>query len=368
MKKIYNYMKQVLLINSTNKNEQAISGIIAELQAGDYVFFRTGKKLCCLTSIDNSRREVFFILFFPFLLIISWINLAKFFYLHHIKTIVCFGLSDKLLYSVWARFFQIKVIWLEFPNINYQGVNKIIFWLYKKLSYRAKIIAFCGQTKKNLESSGVAEELIRVILPGVAENKPQYQENIFNSLAQKDKSGYRRKYFTIGTILELDKKERMETIFYAIKNALQVVPNLQLIIIGEGPERKNLTWLAKKIKIENLVWFVGEQKHIKKWLESFDLLLVSAEKPELFDLNNVLEAMLASLPIIGPLHQGLDDLVYENKTGSLILMDNSEMLARQIIKLHQEKNWRLKMGQMGRSRAEEYFSFKNTIDNFKQIL
>lgn len=361
-------MKQILLINSTGKNEQAIDSLIAEFQAGDYIFFRTGKNFCCGSSIDNFQKETIFLLFFPFLLIIALVNLAKFFYLRQIKTIVCFGLNDKLMYTVWARFFKIKVIWLEFPNTNYQGINKIIFWLYKKLSQRALLVAFCSQTKKHLESLSVTEESISLIFPGVVEKKLQYQENIFNSLVQKDRSDYRRKYFTIGTILELNKKERMETIFYALKSALQVVPNLQLIIIGEGPEKKNLTWLAKKIKIENLVWFVGEQKYIKKWLESFDLLLVSAEKPELFDLNNVLEAMSVGLPVIGPLHQGLEDLVYENKTGSLISMDNSEMLARQIIKLHQEKNWRLNLGQMGRSRAEEYFSLKNTIDNFKQIL
>ena len=64
---------------------------------------------------------------------------------------------------------------------------------------------------------------------------------------------------------------------------MPVIPNIQLIIIGEGEERKNLSWLAKKMEIDNLVWLVGEQEQLKKWLDSFDVFLALGEKYDIIE-------------------------------------------------------------------------------------
>jgi glycosyltransferase involved in cell wall biosynthesis len=165
----------------------------------------------------------------------------------------------------------------------------------------------------------------------------------------------------------LDQKQKIETIFQAMKICLPVIPNLQLIVIGEGRERKNLAWLAKKMKIENLVWLVGEQEQLKKWLDSFDIFLAAGDALKLDDCGNILEAMAAGLPVLGPRNIGLENLVVENKTGALIEADNSEMLARQIIKLHQDKKLRVHLGKNGQERASRLFTLEEMTAKLEQI-
>ena len=149
---------------------------------------------------------------------------------------------------------------------------------------------------------------------------------------------------------------------------MPVVPNLQLIIVGNSLERKSLSWLAKKMEIDSLVWFIDEQTQIKKWLDSFNVYVVTAELPELEDYYNILGAMASSLPIIGPLNVGLEEVILENKTGSLIASGNSEMLASQIIKLHEDKKLCQQLGADGRERVQQFFTLDKIVDKFMAIL
>ena len=186
-------------------------------------------------------------------------------------------------------------------------------------------------------------------------------------MAGAGRDNHRRKYFTVGVITALNQKQKIETIFQAVKISAPMIPNIQLIIIGEGEERKMLTWLAKKMEIENLVWLVGEQEQLKKWLDSFNVFLAAGSILTLDDYGNIIEAMAAGLPILAPRNIGLEDLVIENKTGALHEADNSEMLARQIIKLHQDKKLRQYLGRNGQERASQSFTFNKMVDEMEKI-
>ena len=121
------------------------------------------------------------------------------------------------------------------------------------------------------------------------------------------------------------------------------------------------------MEIENLVWLVGEQDQLKRWLSSFDVFLAASDSLKLDDYGNILEAMAAGLPVLAPRNIGLEDLVIENKTGSLIEPDNSEMLARQIIKLHQDKKLCTYLGKNGQERATRLFTLEKMSANLEQV-
>lgn len=278
--------------------------------------------------------------------------------------VVCFNFNEKIIITPLARFLGLKVIWLEGPELNYNRLNKFLIMLYK-LNYRlAKIIVFNSYSKLKLKNIGCDENKINLIAPGT--KLAAYQENIFNKLANAGRANFHRKYFTVGAITALDQKQKIETIFQAVRNCLPVIPNIQLIIIGEGEERKDLMWLAKKMEIDNLIWLVGEQEQPKKWLNSFDIFLALGENLSLDDYGNILQAMSAGLPVLASRNIGLEDLVIENNTGSLIESDNSEMLARQIIKLHQDRRLRLYLSKNGRERVNRSFTLEIMVEKLAQ--
>ncbi|MFH1582793.1 MAG: glycosyltransferase family 4 protein [Candidatus Falkowbacteria bacterium] len=291
--------------------------------------------------------------------------LISFRFKRKVDLVVCLNFNEKIIITPLARLLDLKVVWLEGPEINYRRFNKFLLALYK-LNYRlAKIIVFNNYSKLKLKNIGLSENKINLIAPGT--KLASYQENIFNKLASAGRANFRRKYFTVGAITSLNQKQKIETIFQAIKISLPVIPNIQLIIIGEGEERKNLSWLAKKMEIDNLIWLVGEQEQSKKWFDSFDVFLVLGKNLSLDDYGNILEAMTAGLPVLAPRNIGLEDLIIENNTGSLIEADNSEMLARQIIKLHQDKRLRLYLGKNGRERISRSFTMEIMVEKLAQV-
>lgn len=282
-----------------------------------------------------------------------------------VDLIVCFNFNEKIIITLPARWLGLKVVWLEGPELNYRRCNKFLLALYKLNCRLAEIVVFNGGAKLKLKNIGCAENKINLIAPGA--KFTAYQENIFNKLASAGRTNFHRKYFTVGAITALNQKQKIETIFRAVKISLPLIPNIQLIIIGEGEERKNLLWLAKKMEINNLIWLVGEQEQLKKWLDSFDVFLALGENLALDDYGNILEAMAAGLPVLAPRNIGLEDLIVENNTGSLIEAYNSEMLARQIIKLHQDKRLSLFLGKNGQERVSRSFTLDIMVEKLAQV-
>jgi glycosyltransferase involved in cell wall biosynthesis len=341
-------MLKILIINSLSKKNSLLDHVYEELKRKNFSISFLSSKKPLLGQ-------------FKFLLLLINFKLKQ-----KINSVVCININEKIFITPWARLLGLKVFWFEGPELNYQKFNKFLLMLYK-LNYRlAKIVVFNSYSKLKLKNIGCNENKINLLTPGA--KTMAYQENIFNKLASTGRVNFHRKYFTIGAITSLNQKQKIETVFQAIKISLPVISNIQLIIVGEGEERKNLSWLAKKMEIDNLIWLVGEQNQLKKWLDSFDIFLALGENLSLNDYSNILEAMAAGLPVLAPRNIGLEDIIIENNTGSLIESDNSEMLARQIIKLHQDKRLRLFLGKNGQERVNRLFTLETMVEKLAQIL
>lgn len=375
-------MEKLLIISSSRDRNQSFLNLLEELSVRNKKYFLFSdhsylsqyflekgwakKKAFFGPEIKNFKKVSLFLILLP------WLWLRMTFFLAYakinkkIRTIVCEDIREKLIFTRPASLLGYKVIWLERPDAFLLNIPKPLLWFYKRGARKAILVTANNFSKTKFNNLGIKEEKIFVLPPSIKPN--QYQDNIFNKMAHAEQRSFHKKFFTIGTIADLNQKQKIEAIMQSVKMCLAVIPNLQLIIIGEGEERKSLSWLAKKMEIDNLVWFVGSQAHFKKWLESFDLFIVSSNPIKFEDYNAILEAMSAGLPVIGPWGCGLEDIIYENKTGSLIEIDNCEMLSRQIIKLQQDRRLCLQLGKNSRERVENYFTIQNSASQFEKIL
>ena len=376
--------KNILIINSSSGKNQSLINLFAELKQKGHTFYLLSstanlynqfkqkdwpaKKIYLGPNLKNGINSLLFIILLPALLLAHLAFLAYHKFSKKITTIICFNWNEKIIITPIARILKLKVIWLELPNIDYKAKNKFLLWLYKFSAKGVAVVAFTGFIKMQLKNLGLSENNIKIIPPGIKLNQFRRQDTIFNKLAQTNQGNFHRKYFTVGTVTNLNYQQNIETLFRAVKICLTVIPNLQLIVVGDGTERKSLTWLAKKMGIDNLVWFVGEQNHLKKWLDSFDVFVVASETPNLADFDICLQAMAAGLPIIGPANLGLEDIIQENKAGFLIEKNNNEALAQQIIALQQNKHLRLRLGQEAKERVDKYFGVDKMVRQFEKII
>jgi len=109
------------------------------------------------------------------------------------------------------------------------------------------------------------------------------------------------------SVAELHERKGLKYLIKAISETKEKYPNIKLVIVGEGPDRKNLEELIKELKLENHVILLGRRKEIPKLLKSSNIFVLPSRR-EAFGLVN-LEAMITPLPIIASKVGGIPEIV-----------------------------------------------------------
>ncbi len=133
-------------------------------------------------------------------------------------------------------------------------------------------------------------------------------------------------------------------------------PQIELVIIGDGPERKSLESLTKNLGVEDKIIFTGTLRgeELVRGLQANDIF-ITASKTENMPLS-VLEAMSAGLPIIAVSEKGLKEIVNNKINGFLVPADDTEAMAKKIIELISDDNLLKQFSAASRATAEAEYS------------
>ena len=371
-----NIKKKILLINSSSEKINPLNNIFEELQKQnycfDYLFSKNKLNLGYLylgINLKNKINFLFFLFLWPFFLLYYFFVLLYKKFKKNIDIIICVNWNEKIIFTFLAKLLNIKTIWLELPDNDYENKPKFLILLFKIFSNWAKIIVFFQASFDKLKKIKIKEDKIKLIFIGIKTYQIKKQDNIFSKIANnKKEANLIKKYFTIGTVTDFHDIEYLESLLHAIKICTNVIPNLQLIVVGENEEkRKKLNWLATKLEINNLTWFVGYQKHLKKWLDSFSIFISTVKTPRLMNLKLILYAMSTGLPIINT----KKDIYFNNlevEEFGLFIDFDKESLAQGIIKLYKNKELATKLGNNANKIANQYFNFEKMIEDIKKLL
>lgn len=153
-------------------------------------------------------------------------------------------------------------------------------------------------------------------------------------LSDKKQADLKRKYgLKEKVILHFGRLSYEKSIDVLIKSFQMLTKNhknVSLLIIGDGPSKKNLTKLVKKLGIEKNVVFTGFIDHqilLSSGILNIGDLFATASTMEVNPMA-VLEAMSAGLPIVGVKQAGLIELVSSN--GYLVRSGDIKILAEKI--------------------------------------
>jgi N-acetyl-alpha-D-glucosaminyl L-malate synthase BshA len=129
------------------------------------------------------------------------------------------------------------------------------------------------------------------------------------------------------------KVKRIQDAIKAFALIQKEVPS-KLILVGDGPERFQMENLARSLKVEHLVHFVGKIKDIEGALCAADLFLMPSEQ-ESFGLA-ALEAMAAGVPVISTNAGGLPEVNFHGETGYLTEVGDFEAMAKFAIQMFKD--------------------------------
>jgi glycosyltransferase involved in cell wall biosynthesis len=144
--------------------------------------------------------------------------------------------------------------------------------------------------------------------------------------------------------------------------ALARSQDLQLFILGEGPERERLESEIPSDQ-KGRVHFLGVSDDVPSWLRQSDIFVQFSSTEGLS--RSIIEAIAAGLPAIVSDVGGNREIVEDGYNGFVLPAGNVEALEATVEKLANDKALRKTMGEHGKQRAKDLFS--RTLNNDQYI-
>lgn len=149
---------------------------------------------------------------------------------------------------------------------------------------------------------------------------------------------------------------------YLVRAMSQVKPDTVLLLGGQGPLTENLKALARSLRLEERVVFLGRiaEEELPAHFHAADVFCMpSVEPSEAFGHVQV-EAMACGKPIVCcDLQNGVNYVNQHGVTGLLVPPRDPDALGRALNRLLDDDHLRTKMGQAAYARAKREFTLEN---------
>ena len=163
----------------------------------------------------------------------------------------------------------------------------------------------------------------------------------------------------------LDYMKGVHILLEGFKQLRDEMKNVQLTIIGDGPDREKLQNCAREKGISDAVNFCGEAEEIVPYLQQSAVFVLPSFSEGLS--NVLLEAMACGLPVVATRVGGTIDLVQDGFNGILIEPDNAGQLYQAMKKILQDKDLAKALGVQARKTAAEKFSLKSVTEQYVSL-
>jgi len=140
------------------------------------------------------------------------------------------------------------------------------------------------------------------------------------------------------------------TFLEAGRRILDAVPDVDLLVIGDGEERAALEARARALRLEGRVHFLGLRHDVPALLRGADVLLMTS----VFEgfPNAVLEAMAMGAVAVATDVGGCGELVLSGETGVLIPPRNAAAAATAVVRVLEDQVLSTRLAQAARARVE----------------
>ncbi len=151
----------------------------------------------------------------------------------------------------------------------------------------------------------------------------------------------------------------------ATREILHSFPEAKLLLVGDGPQKKNLLGTIEELGIRSSVIMPGYRDDMPRVLKSMDVFVFPTLE-EAFP-NAVMEAMAMRKPVVATHVGGVPDIVQEGQTGYLVPPKNSRAITEKVLVLLKDKKLREEMGSRGREVVEANCSQELMVQKLERL-
>jgi glycosyltransferase involved in cell wall biosynthesis len=211
----------------------------------------------------------------------------------------------------------------SFPSVPRQHLAKVSMWLSLRLADKAVAV-----------SKGVAEDFSKVFHFPLEKFRVIYNPLDIEEILAKAKEPFSHKWYNkgISVILGAGRLEEQKN-FRNLIEAFSIVRKeiqAELVILGEGKERKHLEALIEEFGLEDDVDLPGFVANPFPYIKNASVFVLSSDYEGLSMV--ILEALTLGTPVVSTnCPSGPSEILENGKYGKLVPVGNSKALAESIV-------------------------------------
>lgn len=226
-------------------------------------------------------------------------------------------------------------------------------------SYTKQIISVSDAISQTLiRDVGIPSKKIHTIINGVDTNRfmpDNSSHNLRHTLNINDNR------LILGTVARLDPIKDISSVI----NALPNLPEVEYIIVGDGPERTHLEQLTQQCNVHDRVHFLGMRSDIPELMNLFDTFILPSIKEG--TSNTLLEAMSAACPVIATHTGGTPDIITQGETGTLIPPQSHKSIISAVKQIENNRDHYHKQGLQAREQILKKWSLDHMVQQYESL-
>lgn len=280
-------------------------------------------------------------------MLISGLKVRKFFIKQNFDIIHCQD-AYAVIIAILARLLlrnNLKIIW------HVRGVKERTYFIMTKLSNKIDyVIANSHDQRTKLVVHGYDPEKIRVIYNGFEEAKPK--KTLSNI---REEFNLNTEDYIVSTVGRFTYDKGMKYLLEAYEYIAREIPNLKMLLIGDGVCMKDFREFVDKKNINQNVIFTGYRSDVYDLLSASNVFVF----PSLWEaFGNVgIEAMKVGIPVVASRVGGIPEYVEHMTTGILVESGNSREIAQSIITLSRNNELKDKIVNNASAMVKSKFGF-----------
>ncbi|MFA7216969.1 MAG: glycosyltransferase family 4 protein [Candidatus Paceibacterota bacterium] len=258
----------------------------------------------------------------------------------------------KILFTAHAWAFNESRPWIQ------KKIIAFLHWLTVIFSHTT--LAVSRKTKKDIDSLPLMRNKVFVVHNGIGKVDFIPKKTAQNILTKK--VGSKPTPIMIGTISELHKNKGLNFLIEAVKDLDEEV---SVYIIGDGEEINNIENKIKELGLQEKIHLTGRIDDAKTLLKAFDIFTLTSITEALPGV--ILEAGLASLPILATRVGGVPEIVENGKSGILVSPFKVKEINTALKYLISKPDKRKEFGKEIKNSVEKNFSLERMIERTKHF-
>jgi phosphatidylinositol alpha-1,6-mannosyltransferase len=244
-------------------------------------------------------------------------------------------------------------------------------WLAKKILAKSEqVVTVSHYTKSKIIDLGVVENKVVIISPATDIQHHAITDRKNDFLAKYNLNG-KNVLLTVGRLVE--RKGHLE-VMKALPDIIRSFPQIVYLITSDGPYKKQLEKYVRENDLEQHVVFTGTIKRddLPSLYQISDVFIMPTRILADNDVEGFgivyLEANAFGKPVIAYNSGGVSDAVLHKKTGLLVEPKKPAEIAKAVVHLLKDTEYANLLGEQGRSRVLNEFTWDVKADMFRGIL